>query len=1220
MPMDKDKRPLSKNDQTLAPGGVRTPLKGESSSTGIPVPGDAPTVLGSPGDANFGSKPRSAKFTPPPFGEATQVDNTYVEQPMLEEGRLLAQRYEILSMLGVGGMGAVYKARDVELDRMIALKIIRRDLAGNRAIIDRFKQELILATQVTHRNVIRIYDLGEAEGMKFITMEFVEGMDLRTLIHERSKLPPEEAVGIIEQSCRALEAAHNVGVIHRDLKPQNIMQETSGRIVVMDFGLARTLEGDGMTQSGAMVGTMEYMSPEQALAKPLDQRSDIFSLGLIFYELLTGQTPFKADSALASLIMRTQQRVVPVSDFDKTVPPALSEIVSQCLERDVELRYQSAAELLADLAEWQGKGGPSSSIYRPSRAWRVQSIWLRNKRWWLVGAALVSIVIGALGYKFVSSRPIAPGSRQEAAAKPALSLAILPFHNSSGEAKDDWIGPSLSDMLSTDVGQSAHLHTVSTDRLHQVLSDLRVGPQTAVDPDTQRRVAEFSGADVIVSGQYARFGDQIVIDGTIRDLKRDQTVPIKAQALEKDLPAAIDSLADSVRKNLSLSSDLIDELKAQSFKPNSKSVPALRDYNEGLALLREGKNLDAYKHFLAATGEDPQFALALSRLGEVQAELGFEADSERSSRQAVELAESQNLPLPVKYLINASHAQIIDDKKKAIESYENLSKSLPGDTSVLYDLGMLYLETGAYDKSRSMFAQILKADPKNIKALWGMGVVENTVANPQAALDALTKGLSLATQVDNQEQKALMLLSIGISYRLLNKPQEALRNYQESIAINTKIGKKRGVAAAFDEMADFQAMNGQSDAALASYNKALALLREIGAKKETGDSLMDMGTVYQDRGDYDQALDTYKQALAIQRDQGDQHFESQCLHNIAAVYLEKGDADNAFTFYQQALLLRQKLGIPGEIAETMAGLGEAYITTGQYDDAMKSLMGALEFSRKTGDDRRAALVSHQMGLVFEYQGRYGAAVKSIQEAVKSLREQGEHGRDLATSLVDLANSLAQAGRGDEAVQPLSEAEQIARALKNDGLVATILNTRGNIAFYRGDISGANQSYQAALRLASKAKDADAILESKVNVAEVAMAQNRDKEAVTMLRPLIASSEKSGANLSLRAAVALAQAEVGTKNYPDAERDLEQNLTRTEKAGMRLESARIYYLLGTSTRLSGSPGGSSGPYREAIRLFNLISYDQGAEKFLSRVDIKAMYDDANRWVGNPAGQK
>jgi serine/threonine protein kinase len=185
----------------------------------------------------------------------------------------------VLSLLGEGGMGAVYKARDVELGRVVALKVIRPDLARNRAILDRFKQELILATQVTHRNVVRIYDLGEAEGIKFITMEYVEGENLAHVLHQRTKLSPKEAVALIEQVCRALEAAHSVGVIHRDLKPQNIMWEKGGRILVMDFGLAKTLEGERMTQTGAMVGTMEYMSPEQALAGNLDQRSDIFSQG-----------------------------------------------------------------------------------------------------------------------------------------------------------------------------------------------------------------------------------------------------------------------------------------------------------------------------------------------------------------------------------------------------------------------------------------------------------------------------------------------------------------------------------------------------------------------------------------------------------------------------------------------------------------------------------------------------------------------------------------------------------------------------------------------------------------------------------------------------------------------------------------------------------------------------------------------------------------------------
>ena len=260
-------------------GGVRTPVKGESSSANVHVPSDADTIFGAP---SVSPKPSDsptvdwALFARDAGGDYTGGGTALT----CTSGYLLAQRYEVLSLLGEGGMGAVYKARDVELGRMVALKVIRPDLARNRAILDRFKQELILATQVTHRNVVRIYDLGEAEGVKFITMEYVEGQDLAAVIHQRAKLPPHEAVNIIEQVCRALEAAHSVGVIHRDLKPQNIMLEKgTGRLLVMDFGLAKTLEGDRMTQTGAMVGTMEYMSPEQALAGNLDQRSDIFFAG-----------------------------------------------------------------------------------------------------------------------------------------------------------------------------------------------------------------------------------------------------------------------------------------------------------------------------------------------------------------------------------------------------------------------------------------------------------------------------------------------------------------------------------------------------------------------------------------------------------------------------------------------------------------------------------------------------------------------------------------------------------------------------------------------------------------------------------------------------------------------------------------------------------------------------------------------------------------------------
>jgi eukaryotic-like serine/threonine-protein kinase len=1189
-------------------GGVRTPLKGESSSSDarLPVPSDADTIFGSPASPGASDSPTMVGA---PLSRTMPGNYTESGQPVLTIGFVLSQRYEVLNLLGEGGMGAVYKARDVELGRMVALKVIRRELAGNRAILDRFKQELILATQVTHKNVVRIYDLGEADGLKFITMEYVEGEDLRTLIHRRTKLPPHEAVELIEQVCRALEAAHGVGVIHRDLKPQNIMLDKGGRILVMDFGLARTLEGDGMTQTGALVGTMEYMSPEQALAQNLDQRSDIFSVGLILYELLTGATPFRADSALASLIKRTQERVVPVSDFDPSIPGPLSQIVTRCLERDVTLRYQSSAELLADLELWAGTG---KSNVLPVRRPSTTGPWWVEKKWWLAGG-LGLLLLGPLAYFGIRSNS-APnqGAPQTTQAVRARSLAILPFRNASGDPKDDWISSTVADMLSTDIGQSAHLHAVPPDRLHQVLSDLRVSPETTVDPDTLRRVAQFSSADVVVSGQFARFGDQIVIDARIRDLVHDQTVPVKAQALAKDLPSAIDSLADSVRKNLSLSADVVDELKAQSFKPNSKSVDALREYDQGSVLMRAGKYIDALKHLQSATNEDPEFALAFSGLADAQAELGFQSDAEQSSIRATDLAQNQNLPLPEKYLITASNARIMKDNKKAIEAFENLSRSSPGDVDVQYELGGLYLQNGEYDKARTEFTRVLESDPKNIKALWSLGVVDNLTGNPQTALDALIRGSSLAIQVDNQEQQALILLSMGISYRLLNKPEQALQNYEQSIAINEKIGQKRGVAAALNEMGTVQTTIGKPDAALASYGKALALLREIGMKGEMADTLTNMAAVYQDRAQFDQALDVYKQALQIQRETGNQSSEAQCLDNVAGVYLAMGDTSNAFTYSQQALQLREKLGVPGDIADTLEGLSEAYTATGQYDQAMTSLMRELELSRKIGDAGRIAIASRQIALVLGYQGRFGAAVKSMQEAVKNFREQGENGLTMAGFLNDLAAALARVGKGDEAAAPLAEAEKIQQALKNDVLLADILNTRGDIAFFRGDFKAAGDFYQSALRSASRAKDGEVTLLSKLDGIRVLVAQAQFQEALRALQPLLSAKGAVTANLALQINLAAAQAAIGVRDYARADRGLEQELTTAKRAGMRFDVSRIYYLLGTSARLTGNADRAAEYYRQAAQLLEAIHGDPGAENILNRTDVKTMSDESNRW--------
>jgi serine/threonine protein kinase/tetratricopeptide (TPR) repeat protein/TolB-like protein len=268
----------------------------------------------------------------------------------LQPGVMLGERYEILKSLGEGGMGAVYKARDHELDRMVALKVIRPELAGHPDILRRFKQELILARQVTHKNVVRIFDLGTADGRKFITMDFIEGRDLKSILNERGKISAIEAVPIVQQICRGLEAAHAEGVVHRDLKPQNIMVDDAGRVWLMDFGLARSMELSGLTRTGVLMGTPDYMSPEQARAEKVDARSDLFSLGIIFFEMLTGRLPFQADTLMAKLLQRVQQRAVAVTEIDPAIPPEVSAVVSKCLEPDITKRYQTIREVLDDLS------------------------------------------------------------------------------------------------------------------------------------------------------------------------------------------------------------------------------------------------------------------------------------------------------------------------------------------------------------------------------------------------------------------------------------------------------------------------------------------------------------------------------------------------------------------------------------------------------------------------------------------------------------------------------------------------------------------------------------------------------------------------------------------------------------------------------------------------------------------------------------------------------
>ncbi|MGC2611625.1 MAG: tetratricopeptide repeat protein, partial [Candidatus Sulfotelmatobacter sp.] len=1063
---------------------------------------------------------------------------------------------------------------------------------------------LLLSREVTHRNVIRIYDLGDADGVKFITMEFVEGQDLRSLIQEKKKFPPEEAVELMQQVCRALEAAHTLGIIHRDLKPQNIMRDQTGRILVMDFGLARMVEGDGMTQTGALVGTMEYMSPEQAMGKNLDQRSDLYSMGLILYELLTGKMPFKAESAVASLLKRNQEQAAPVSDHDQTIPRALSNIVAKCLERDPALRYQTATEFLQDLEIWQGKSAAATLRFPTS-----EKPWGQTIPWHWIGGTAAVLALAITGF-LLRGELFKPGKKATATG-PAVSLAILPFRNASGDPSFDWLGPSLAEMLSTDVGQSARLRTASPTSLHQIFTDLRISSATVLDPATIRRVADFSNADRVVWGQYAKFGDQIRIDATLQDIKNDRTVPLKIDVQsEKEIPGAVDRLAESIRQKLALPENVLKELKATSFQPSSKSIAALRDYNEGIGLQRDGKNLEAQKQFEAAAKEDPTFAMAFSRLAQAYSSLGYDSEAEQSAKKAVEL--SQDLPEAEKYLISAIRSQATKNYPEAIKAYETLAQASPDNFDVESALASLYKDSGNLAKAREYYQKLLSANPKNVMATLEMGRIALKSGDPQGSLDPLNRAYTLSIQMNNQEQKAASLHFMGVAYVMLSKPEESMRNEEEALAIWRRIGQKRGLALSLNEMASVQAMLGKPKEALANFQEALQVRREIGDKRGLGDSLIDLGNFYDGSSDYDQALKMYKEALQLQRDLGNESLQAICLNNIGTAYSEKGQYEDALTYFQQALQLREKSKVPQDIVEAVHNLGETSADMGQYDQAISYYLRALDLRRSMDDPRGAAIESYSLGTLFDYQGRFGAAINSKQEALKAFRDIKDKTFWMAKMLGGSAEALILAGRGDEAKSDLDEALNLSREVKSEGMVAEALGFQGDAYFYRGDYRSAHASYAQALQAAARSKEPVTILIAKANLAKVEAQEKRTAEAISSLRQLVQQANDLGLKyISVECSVFMAYAMMQNHASPHAQQELERALLLSDKLGMQPLSARAHYLLATIARDSGNRSDAQDHYREVLRLLDAMKKDPGAEKLLQRSDFKVIYDESTR---------
>jgi len=334
----------------------------------------------------------------------------------LKVGSVLNQRYQIIDELGRGGMGRVYKAMDLEIDEKIAIKVLNPEIYGDKRIIERFRNELKIARKIRHKNVCQMFDLERGEGIYFITMEYVSGDDLKTTIQRLGRISEGKILIIAKQICKGLGEAHARGVVHRDLKPHNIMIDRAGDVRLMDFGIARTQVTEGLTETGAMIGTPEYMSPEQAMGEKIDKRSDIYSFGIILFELATGRTPFKGDTAV-SVAMKHKTEIPPEPrEFNEHISPKLNDLILKCLEKDREKRFQSVDEILSEIGDIE-EGRPSTDKLVPYKPSSVEILRKRLPVFSVLGI-LVLVILAVITVRLLLPR------KERPAAVPEFVLSI----------------------------------------------------------------------------------------------------------------------------------------------------------------------------------------------------------------------------------------------------------------------------------------------------------------------------------------------------------------------------------------------------------------------------------------------------------------------------------------------------------------------------------------------------------------------------------------------------------------------------------------------------------------------------------------------------------------------------------------------------------------------------------------------------------------------------
>jgi serine/threonine protein kinase/Flp pilus assembly protein TadD len=647
--------------------------------------------------------PKAAKFTRPNVTETLQAP---IHE--LTTGSTFANRYQIIEELGKGGMGKVYKVFDQEVQAKMALKLIKPEVAADKDTIDRFRNELKIARDISHKNICRMYDLGREAGNYFITMEYVSGEDLRSFIRRARQLVVGTAVFIAKQVCEGLAEAHRVGVVHRDLKPGNIMIDKEGNAKIMDFGIARSISVKGITGAGVMIGTPEYMSPEQVEGKEVDKRSDIYSLGIILYEMLTGQVPFEGDTPFTIGVKQKSEIPKDPKSLNAQIPQDLSRLILKCLEKEKERRYQNADELRANLEKIE-KGIPTAERPVPKRKTATAkpiTLTISRKKFFVPLSILIAIAIIGIGlWRFLPKHHAVPPPT----GKP--TLAILYFENNSGDQNLEFWKTGLTELLIAKLSQSKFINVLSSDSIYSILKKLNLDEAKKYTKEDLIEVANEGGATYTISGSIMKAEQNIIITLTLQKPhtgERISSIPVECQG-EKEIMTKVDEVARTIKLDLDLTeTQIAADLDREVGKITTSSPEAYKYYSEGRELHLQGKFSESISLMEKAAALDPGFAMAYRSMAIAFGNLGQPEESRKYLQKAIALGD--RISEKERYIIEGDYYYRSGEKhyERAIKAYSKLFELYPEDCTFYNNFALIYLSIEEWDKA----IELLEKDQK----------------------------------------------------------------------------------------------------------------------------------------------------------------------------------------------------------------------------------------------------------------------------------------------------------------------------------------------------------------------------------------------------------------------------------------------------------------------------------------------------------------------------